>query len=251
MTQPSDHAIIRDLWPLGPDADPQQRVDATYRAYSEMTGDVVPSPLTPCFQRKVRDWLHAQDDAMPVYNELGHSIALLHQKVQRTKPLIQPDVASKANWLQQAPCLSCLYDEASPVSPVFFPLRVRPFSPQSMRSSNLKRLKQLISESMEGRLTTSGDWTGVSVCFNVVAVVGAGQRLKDVDNMVKGLLDALQGHLYLNDDQIAHLSVHRLRHGGDDGFYLMSARPVLNPLADVIDHELRLGWAGRPEISLD
>jgi hypothetical protein len=251
MDQMPDHPLIRELWPIGPDASPSARVAATFRAYTAMTGESQPTPVTDEFRRRVREWISAQQSSMPVINKHGHTVALTHQRGGRLMPLIHGETAEKVTWLQQAGCLSCLPDPGSRASAVYFGLRTRPFSAQSMTATDLKTLKERISLSMNGRLAFSGDWSEAAVCFNVVAVVGADARQKDVDNMAKGLLDSLQGHLYLNDSQIAHLSVSRLRHAGDDGFYLMAARPVLDPLADVIDRDLRLGWGGRPEISLD
>lgn len=250
MTHP-EHPIVEFLWPLGPDGDPTARIEATYRAFTKSTGESLGPTPSDDERHRVADWLMAQEDSMPVIDDQGHSLSLLHVKVPRMKPLIHPVLASKVSWLQQAPCLTCVRDEQSPSLGVSFGVRVRPFSAQSMESADLKLIKQRISESMEGRLGPAKDWSASQVCVTVVAVVNAKARQKDVDNMAKGLLDSLQGHLYLNDSQIAHLSISRVRHRGDDAFYLLSARPVLDPLEDVIDPELRISWAGRPEITLD
>jgi Holliday junction resolvase RusA-like endonuclease len=73
-------------------------------------------------------------------------------------------------------------------------------------------------------------------------------RDKDVDNLVKGLLDTLQGVLYKNDAAIQHLSTAKLRHEGDDSFYLVDVRPVRSYLEDVIAPRTNVTWPGMPEI---
>ena len=78
-------------------------------------------------------------------------------------------------------------------------------------------------------------WGDHPLCVTVASVVSAHKRgAKDVDNLVKGLLDALQGFLYPNDRQIQCLTSRRLEYAGPSGYYLVGARPVVPVTADVI-----------------
>ncbi|MCA1603464.1 MAG: RusA family crossover junction endodeoxyribonuclease [Acidobacteria bacterium] len=97
------------------------------------------------------------------------------------------------------------------------------------------------------------NWSGYELCVSVVAVVPANEKIKDVDNMVKGLLDAMQGPVYENDRLVQHLSVRRLVHDGDPTFayYKTHVMPVLDARADVVDQDMDIGWAGRQEITVD
>lgn len=91
---------------------------------------------------------------------------------------------------------------------------------------------------------------GAELCVTVVCAVGAGDKQKDADNMVKGLLDALQGSVYTNDTAVAHLSVRRIRQEGQEGFYALGVTPVLDPLDDVIERVLTATWPGQDEITI-
>lgn len=243
------HPLMIELWPLGPHHPPEGRLAATYRAYTAATGRAVGQPPSDDDRRSVREWLIAEDWSMPT-DDRGHSVALLHQRTSYTRPLIHPDAASKSSWLQQAPCTTCLpNDEVAPR--VSFAVRTRPFSAQSLSADGLRSLKAKITASFLERHRFEGDWSRSNVCISVVAVMGRRDPRKDVDNMVKGLLDAVQGNLFPNDQAISHLSVHRFRHAGDEGHYLLHVRPVRDPLDDVVDPYERISWLGTPEITVD
>ena len=220
---------------------------ATLHVYEKGTGRTLSSPPTPTELRAVRNWLLEQEDSLP-RNELGHSVALLSLKKQYTKPLIFPDAVQKASWLQQAPCLTCIPDDSRTPLAVSFAIRTRPFSAQSLSAEDLRTVKRKVTERVQSRLLQSNDWGNLPLCVRVVAVVGQSDPSKDIDNMVKGILDALQGSIYRNDGHISHLSIDRFRHAGHEGCYLLSVRPVREALADVIDPEVIVGW-GAPEIT--
>jgi Endodeoxyribonuclease RusA len=48
--------------------------------------------------------------------------------------------------------------------------------------------------------------------------------MKDADNLVKGLLDSMQGVLYLNDRLVQCLTSRRIEYAGPAGHYVVSAR---------------------------
>lgn len=76
-------------------------------------------------------------------------------------------------------------------------------------------------------------WGDQPVCLSVSVVVPKSERIKDVDNLVKGLLDALTGYLYPDDRLVSCLTVRRFEYIGERGYYLLHARPVLPP-ADLV-----------------
>jgi hypothetical protein len=92
------------------------------------------------------------------------------------------------------------------------------------------------------------DWANFEVCVNIVAILPERERRKDVDNLVKGLLGAMEGSIYVNDRLIQHLSVRRVAHGGDSSWYMVHVSPVLDTREDVVDTDLRVQWAGCEEI---
>lgn len=108
-----------------------------------------------------------------------------------------------------------------------------------------------IAAYMATRSFDLADWENHEVCVNVVAIVPARERRKDVDNMAKGLLDVMEGSVYPNDRLIEHLSIRRAPHDEDVGWYKVRIMPVLDTRADVIDPQPHVGWGHEPEIIAD
>jgi hypothetical protein len=245
---PRDNPIVRHLWTME-SSTPRERVQVVIQAYEEEAGNRLRVPPSADELGAIRTWMHELDDDMPT-NELGHSVSLYRRNRSVSEPLVHPGAAEKASWLQQAPCITCLRaEDVYPLS-IAFGINTRPFSAQALGSEDLRTLKAKIKASVTGRLTTANDWRGYQLCVRVVAVVGRTDPVKDVDNMAKGLLDSLQESAYDNDRDIAHLSIERFRHQGDEGWYGISIKPVRNPLEDVVNPWAQIAWLGQPEITI-
>jgi Holliday junction resolvase RusA-like endonuclease len=247
-----NHPLVKYLWPISAFADANKRVAATVRAYTEATGVHPMHPLTEADRRQVRDWLIHEDMIAPT-NEDGHSAALLYgERTPIAIPRIHEDLARKAGWLQQALCITCI--PAMNVIPLAISLsiRTRPFSAQSMDPSKLASLKQKIGQNLASRNHDLSAWTNHELCITVVAVVPRRGLRKDVDNMIKGLLDAMQGPIYADDRLVQHSCVRSLVHDGDHSlaYYQIHIRPVEDARGDVIDQTLQIGWGGQEEIVL-
>jgi Holliday junction resolvase RusA-like endonuclease len=247
------HPLVKYLWPIRATADAAQRVAATVMAYSEATGRQVDTPLSAVDQRLIRDWLLQEERAAPT-NSQGHSAALLVGSYSPVGiPRIHADLASKAGWLASAPCVTCVgVSDITPLT-VSFPIRTRPFTSQTRNRQGFIALKGKIREYLATRNLDLSSWKGYELCVSIVAVVPSSEKMKDVDNMVKGLLDAMQGPVYENDRLVQHLSVRRLVHDGDPSFayYKIHLIPVLDARTDVIEQDMRVGWAGQQEIIAD
>jgi hypothetical protein len=242
MMDRSGHSLAKELWSLAENARPSERVAAALRAYVTATGHLLGDSPTSDELLEAATWIVREEGAVE-----GLSMSLLSRNITSARRLIHPTVSWKAGWLQQAPCPVCEYDEDSAARRVSFPIRIRPFSAQTEKG-RLATIKEAIRLTLNNRLATSGDWTNVRVCLWTVAVMRRSDRDKDVDNLVKGLLDTLQGVLYKNDAAIQHLSTAKLRHDGDDSFYLVDVRPVCSYLEDVIAPRTHATWPGMPEI---
>lgn len=72
------------------------------------------------------------------------------------------------------------------------------------------------------------------MCVSVVSLLPLARRRIDVDNVVKGLLDSLQGVLYDNDQRIQCLTSRRVDYNGPTGGYFIAARAVWPWDADVV-----------------
>jgi hypothetical protein len=244
-----NHPVVRHLWPLGPEAPAVQRVAATITAFNEATGRNISHPLTQVDATAIHQWLLDEEWNMPKNSE-GHSAVLLRQPVPVSLPLVHSEISEKIGWLGQARCITCIPDTTAS-GRVNFAIRARPFSAQSLRGDKLQRMKRLIGEYLHERhhLSFMGQ-PNRQFCVSIVAVVPETERRKDVDNLVKGLLDAMQGTVYENDRQIQHLSTRRVPHDGTEGHYHVQIQPVLDARADVISQKFDLGWL-QDEITLD
>jgi Holliday junction resolvase RusA-like endonuclease len=248
MAFPTDHPLARHLLPLSPDAPPGDRVQATLRAYNEAKAADLRLPLSKNDAKTVRDWL-VWVELHEGYDETGHGRLLLFKHFPVIRCLIYPDAAAKANYLHQAACITCIPDPQRHPRRVSFSVRTRPFSAQSLPSENLRLIKQKVRSSMQQRFgDLEASWRDTDVCIRLIAVMGRDDAKEDADNIVKGLLDALQGSVYSNDAAICHLTIDRFRHEGNEGFYLASATPVKDPLSDVILPTVDVNWAGQAEI---
>jgi Holliday junction resolvase RusA-like endonuclease len=248
-----NHPLVKYLWPISALTDAKERVVATIKAYTETTGIRPTHPLTKADRRQIRDWLIHEEMIAPT-NEDGHSAALLYgERTPIGIPRIHADLPRKAGWLQGAPCITCI--QATNVAPlaISLPIRTRPFSAQSMAAPKLASLKQKITQYLASGNHDLSEWDGYELCVTVVAIVPRTERRKDVDNMVKGLLDAMQGPIYADDRMVQHLCVRRLVHDGDHSlaYYKTHIIPVEDATGDVIDRTMRIGWGGQHEIVAD
>ncbi|MDQ3765070.1 MAG: RusA family crossover junction endodeoxyribonuclease [Actinomycetota bacterium] len=247
------HPLVKHLWPISALTHPNERVAATIKAYTEATGIHPSHPLTEADRRQIRDWLICEQKNAPT-NEDGHSVALLSgERTPIGIPRIHEDLPWKAGWLQQAPCITCIHaTNVTPLS-ISLPIRTRPFSAQSMDASKLTSLKQKIMQYLSSRNHDLSAWASYELCVAVVAVVPRSEQRKDVDNMVKGLLDAMQGSIYTDDRMVQHLCVRRLARDGDHSlaYYMTHITPVEDARNDVIDQTMRIEWSGQQEIVAD
>ncbi len=70
--------------------------------------------------------------------------------------------------------------------------------------------------------------------FSVAPTGQPNRRRADADNLAKGLLDALNDVLYVDDTQIQCLTSRRFEYRGERGFYVVTARGVFDFRDDVV-----------------
>jgi hypothetical protein len=140
----------------------------------------------------------------------------------------------KASVIAQSLCGACEIvstdDGRMPLN-VTFPVNVDPWSGQSTKERG--SLKKAVNE----ELVRGGHiqpWNGV-VCVTIVSLVPRSNvGRKDSDNLVKGLLDAMEGIVYANDRAIQCLTSRRVEFAGSVGLYVVSARAVYPWDADTV-----------------
>ncbi|WP_134774139.1 RusA family crossover junction endodeoxyribonuclease [Ornithinimicrobium flavum] len=151
---------------------------------------------------------------------------------------------SKATWLAERPCTTCDFDPSG--LPVSVQLPIDPFTAQTDAGA-LRERKSRIRSGLASMYPSNCSWPACTqVCLRVVCVLGAKNRDKDADNLVKGILDSLQSVIYENDASISHMEVFKLSTQAPRGFYLVSARPVEPLTNDVLDPTRGLSWHPSP-----
>jgi hypothetical protein len=162
------------------------------------------------------------------------------------------DMASKVSWLNQHQCPTCSTGSSS-VALRTFPIEVPPWSHQVKiaRQIGPALRKAIQANPMYASHFKPLDYGGV--CLRLLFVLDDGARMKDCDNMAKGLIDAFQGLLYGNDRQVEHLDVLNI-HGatGSNGYILVRFQGTnLNDHGDVIDPTHgRIAWLDAESLRL-
>ena len=230
MTDPPEHSLKTEFGKLTLDSSPEERLSAVYAAYQAETGKVISTGgPTGSETAEIREWLRDI--------QFTHPEALGWYKEPVLQPWVQADVAAKASWIQQAPCIQCHHRELGGESPypTFFYIKTRPFTKQVPHTS-AELTEATIKELERRNLGRHRDsWKGVAICATVVAIQDEAMKIIDVDNAAKAVIDTMKGLVFPDDRQIDHLSASRIRYPGDPAFYLIGLRPVESILADVVD----------------
>ena len=230
------HSLDVALIALGQSATPPERLEAVFAAYSHATGLGLSSPPSDAEREAVASWLTG---------ELMHGDLTLMARFPTLQATAYPRISDKAFSVTQLPCPSCCVSGDG--GRIDFAVRVRPFSMQSRIGREIGgELKAAIRLGLQSRPGTSLRWSG-PVCLSLLVLYGTADRDMDADNSVKGFLDALSGSVYMDDAQIQHLSVRKLRHEGVDRCYRATARHVYPADADVIRRNTAISWQ-LPEI---
>lgn len=231
-------SIDADLRALPDVTSALDRLGVVFHAYSGDTNTPLPRDPSPEQRRAVELWLRSQqDDAIA---GLGMTRPLSRRF------LVNTTTSDKASRLVQIACPTCGPRQRH------FPVDVDPWSAQS------SKLKVAIREGVTTQLAGgNGDRSmpmlpAGSVCLSIVAVVpmAGGRGRKDVDNLVKGLIDAMSGIIYTDDAQVQCLTVRRLEYSGTRGHYMVGVRQAEDFSDDVIYDDpdgAVIVWAPRAE----
>lgn len=226
------------------DLSTREVLEAVLAAYEADTGIVLnPDDVTAEQQEALRLYV--------VERNWKSEGSLFHKpNVMKHLPLFA-DMADKVGWLHQHPCIVCPHVEDGP-PPTFFPIGLPPWSHQSKGYIG-PALRQAIEANERYATHLKERTTDWPLCVRIVFVLEDKATMKDCDNMAKGLLDAFQGLIYVNDRQIEHLDLIKTHHAeGSPGYILMSHRPTsINDHADVI-HSMHpiIGWMGPDSLDL-
>jgi Holliday junction resolvase RusA-like endonuclease len=201
---------------------PEQRLEEVWTEFEAAHAVSLSRPPSAEQRLAVQQWIQ---ERLPIRGEAGDS----------PRNLLHGSLHSKAKSLVQLRCSACeqLPHSGKPERRRFFTaIDLPPWSHQSDRATT-RALRREIARKDRIALARRTPYLG-AVCMSVVAVVPTTGRKRDVDNLVKGLIDLLQGVVYLNDNQIQCLTVRRVEHCGKRFLYYVGAQEVYPWAADVV-----------------
>jgi hypothetical protein len=203
-----------------------ERLEVIWQYYEAAASTTLKRPPTVSEQEAVHDYLHElrKNENFPVFME------------RRPRPRVTAalSILEKATFVAQLYCPAC----TPLVGWKNFPVPVEPWSAQVSNEEN-QRMKQLVRDYLGDRKLFGAPQAG-PLCVSVVTILPRRRNTIDVDNAVKGLLDALAMTVYENDRDIQCLISRRLRNAGDSGFYAVRMAQVEPWEADVV-------WPDNPE----
>lgn len=209
---------------LDNEAGPDERLEVVWATYKAYTGSTVDRPPTNEQRRAVRDWVLTLDPTR---------IAWLTRRVQLI-PAISLTQIEKVNFVSQNACSTCepiVSEDGSMPLNIHFPINVDPWSAQANKKRS-KALKEAVCSQLS-RWNYLTPWPN-SICLSIVSVVPRTQPRKDVDNVAKGIIDTLQGHIFTNDRNVQCLISRIFRYRGPTGYYSIHAKAVHPWEADTI-----------------
>jgi Holliday junction resolvase RusA-like endonuclease len=186
--------------------------EVVFAAYARETGESV-NTNSVVDRQKVCEWLRNLS-----WNLDSAPGADLHYRPRRLShfPLF-PGISEKISWLHQSPCATCYsYARSNQIN---LPISVPPWSHQSQAKYTVAFKAALANRA--GNLPPLIASKDGRFCVRILFVLSASASLKDCDNMAKGFLDAMQGYLYLNDNQIDHLEIMRIISDSTSGYILI------------------------------
>jgi Holliday junction resolvase RusA-like endonuclease len=214
--------------------------------YQKENGNFIGSNPTREEEHKITIWLDK------IRFEHPKSRELFFRKVSTGLPLISPSLSSKINSLYQYHCPICMHSgvDMNAMFPQFvIPIRISAISGQSSKARIKKAFKNAIKHRLQ-RHESIPFKLNQKLCVHIVFVMGKNSRNKDVDNMTKPLLDALQGILFENDRDIDHLSVLKIRIDDDEDYTILNIAPTFVNNHDDVIPSLHHGWAGAEFLDL-
>jgi hypothetical protein len=209
------------------DLPPAERLEPIWKAFEADLQKSIARPPTNEERALVAEWLKWR-------RKDGNFEAFLLRDTY-LRSLAHRTPAEKAGLLAQGGCDSCepvtTSEDARAALSIFGPINVEPWSAQT--TAGKVAIREAVQAKMQAR-----DWhepvAEETLCLRIVSFVPRSRRRMDVDNLVKGLLDSLEGVLYVNDWQIQCLTTRRILSRARAGAYLLSAQVVYPYETDVV-----------------
>lgn len=159
-------------------------------------------------------------------------------------PVFSSDLSAKINALAQFNCPLCHGSGPS----ITIPIRIKPITYKASGS----RVKRAFKKAINHRLRNVHSFEDSRLCVHITFVIGRKGTRRDADNMAKLLLDAMEGSVFVNDNQVEHLSLLKLKWRGDEEWVVVHvADTEINEHFDVLCQNMNHSWAGATELLLE
>lgn len=169
--------------------------------------------------------------------------SLFLKRVEVKIPFFSQSLSAKISYLSQYHCPICKAENQFPIKMI--PIRISAISKQAMisKSKYRKAFEKAIASKFEKEKM---DFIkGEKLCILVLFVMSKTNRNKDLDNMSKALMDALEGNLFEADMDIEHLNLLKIRHDGEEDYIKINIRKTdINKHEDVLFKRMAHSWAG-------
>lgn len=187
--------------------------------------------------QQVVDWiLKLRAGVSDGYSEPSWVDNLLYRKKHILLGFFFPTLSEKINHLFQYNCPICTNENSYPIRDL--PIRISAISKQATAKDRGK-IRKAFEKAIRSRLMNENIVykRDDKLCIHVVFVTTKNKRDKDLDNMSKALLDALNKILIADDRNIDHLSLVKLKWLGEEEEEFITVnirRTMLNEHKDVL-----------------
>lgn len=218
-----EHPIDMALRHLGVEAAAQDRLEVVWRAFEAATRRQIARPPSPVERQDVLRWSANRTTRTTVLSSSRGGLSSPRCCTGRLP-------RRRVGWLRWV--VECIPRSTICALRRHLPRRHRTLvSPVRAGQGGPAHRGQ---RRLRAKNTQLEPWGDSPLCLTVTALVARTCIRKDVDNLIKGLLDARQGYLYANDRQVQCLSVRRMEYAGSSGHYLVHAIPMPAWTDDVI-----------------
>lgn len=149
-----------------------------------------------------------------------HSAGLLRAALHFAPRIERLRSIFASEGLQQLECLACEWTYPSQN----LPIQVLPGTAQSQKGGRNVRIKTAVRSELKLRFPEN--LSKSAFCVTVISLVSDSEPKKDVDNLVKGLVDAVTCIFWHDDRQVQCLTTRRVEYTAAEGLYLVSINPV-------------------------
>jgi len=169
------------------------------------------------------------------------------RKIPVMVPVISQSLSSKISFLSQFHCPLCKVED---LGTIIMPIRISAISKQSSLHEIRKAFEKAVASRFEKKDIRFSK--GEKLCIHTVFVLSKKNRDKDLDNMSKALMDALEGNLFENDMDIQHSSLLKIHHDEEEDYIMLNFRRTnINQHNDVMFDKLAHGWTNQKFLDLN